>query len=152
MTHQAWQKCTVKEWNLGAGCLYSPRTQAAYREYVRTDKTLRDEIIAKMTSQTSDSFSDPSGPEAVTPDEDDDEEDEGLDSGVPLQSIIQNEMGLDIPDVEGQPSRFCVSQEHLVVADGNLIHTSNTENIWAYNDEGNVWGDELPVTDPVENS
>jgi hypothetical protein len=153
---RAWQRCTVKEWNLGEECLSNPRTHAAYREYVRTDKTLRDEIIAKMSSESSDSFSNP-GAEALITDENlkeagPGEDDEGLDTGIPLQSVIHNELGLEIPDVEGQLNRFCVSQETLVVTDGNLTHTSNTENIWAYNDEGTAWGDDLPMDNPVENS
>jgi len=50
LTHilQAWEKCSVKEWNLGKDCLWNPRTRAAYRQYLKEDEVLRTEIQAHI--------------------------------------------------------------------------------------------------------
>ncbi|KAJ7785081.1 hypothetical protein DFH07DRAFT_948162 [Mycena maculata] len=71
------------------------------------------------------------------------------DTTVPLQHIIQESLGLDIPaaSLPGNEA-FCVVADKVVVGDvGDFEAGDDTENIWAYSDNGTPFRDGLLLSD-----
>ena len=60
-----------------------------------------------------------------------------------LASVIQQEMDIEVSRVE---SDFCVAVADVTAVDGQLCPGGNLENVWAYDDDGDAWGDILPIS------
>ncbi|KAJ2936155.1 hypothetical protein H1R20_g939, partial [Candolleomyces eurysporus] len=139
----AWEKCTVKEFNLGEECLTSRKAKIAYREYLETDAILRSEIEAKIgreallnaTLQVEDEDLDPYGiPDATD---------------VPISRVVA-ELDHDSPqpaDLEfqaGLGDQYCVPAETVECElNGTLVPINEQESIWAYTKDGRTWSDVL---------
>ncbi len=142
----------MKEWNLGESCLYNPKTKAAYRAYLKTDDVLRKEIESKLGA-------DPvlltESVEVADSTEGDDEEEDDCDeltdaTEIPLATIIQAETGFNDDMLRSMliPSagdRFCVSGDAVRDDSGVFVPSDCSEDIWAYRDDGTLWGEELPA-------
>jgi hypothetical protein len=81
--------------------------------------------------------------EAVAQIADDDDLADGPedDTDVPLQHVVQDALGLNFAatDLPGT-STFCVASDTVTAGgDGSLRAGGDTENIWAYNDNGLPW-------------
>ncbi|KIM38062.1 hypothetical protein M413DRAFT_13027 [Hebeloma cylindrosporum] len=148
---RAWEKCTVNEWNLGESCLYSLKTKAAYREYLKRDEILRKEIELKLGADPVRLVESDDIGRTETDRDNEDAEDEPEDAtDIPLAAVIQAEMGFDddtvaalqIPDAV---NRFCASYDAVLDDDGVLMPTGDSENVWAYRDDGSAWGEALPA-------
>jgi hypothetical protein len=133
---QAWEKCGVKDWNLGEACLVDRKTKAAYREYLRSDEMLRKEIEGKIgdVHQLDTTL-------LEADQEQEEAEDDNTD--IPLESIIQQEMALD--NISLAQQQFCVMFNEVSENQGQLQPSGKLENIWAYTDDGDTWGHTLPT-------
>ncbi|KAG6824721.1 hypothetical protein H0H92_006024 [Tricholoma furcatifolium] len=141
---QAWEKCTVKEWNLGAQCLTDRRTKVAYRDYLHNDTMFRKEIQNKLGQDaTSDII------EAMEPESDhaDNFEDESDDTGIPLDCIIHQSLGLEVAEPNYGTKTFCLASASIVEgADGHLHAGVGNENVWTFQENGQGWvNGELPL-------
>ncbi|KAG6811293.1 hypothetical protein H0H93_014474 [Arthromyces matolae] len=134
----AWEKCTVKEFNLGGPCLTGRTIKAAYREYYTKDKTFRDEIEAKIGPAAA---SDMEEILDLEPDEELDlEEDLDDDSGVPLSRVVYDAVGLDMDGLDARDqNRYCAAANSVIGENGRLQSGAVTENIWAYGDNGELF-------------
>ncbi|KAJ7613758.1 hypothetical protein DFH06DRAFT_1146711 [Mycena polygramma] len=148
---RAWEKCTVGEFNLGAECLTSKKTKAAYREYLKTHPDFRKEIedkIGDVLGLDDDTVAAAAEIEAreVAAMGDDDvfTDDMTTDpTDIPLQSVVQASLQLEISaDQLPTAGRFCVPPETVSANDGGaLVGNGDIENIWAYNDNGRPWSE-----------
>ncbi|KAH9925966.1 uncharacterized protein B0H18DRAFT_954880 [Fomitopsis serialis] len=95
------RKCAVKEWNLSAECITSRRAKAAWREYLRKDETLRNEIEGKI-GELGDLI-------AEEPDEEGETSTEEAydDTDVSLRAVVQQALGVDVPEADQQGEPFC---------------------------------------------
>ncbi|KAH9927826.1 uncharacterized protein B0H18DRAFT_1159842 [Fomitopsis serialis] len=135
---RAWEKCTVKEWNLSAECITSRKAKAAWREYLRRDKTLRDEIEGKV-GKLRDLIA-----EEVDEEENVGAEEASDDTDVPLRAVVQQALGVDLVPEAGEGAaekQFCTQVGIAEVRDEDqtLQSGGDEENIWAYNDAGELW-------------
>ena len=82
-------------------------------------------------------FSEPTGDEREMAKDDDD----GDSSDVPIACIVQQEMTLRnlASESEGLTNEFCVPVHAVVDNDGTFLPTANSENIWAYQPNGEMW-------------
>ncbi|KAH9914425.1 uncharacterized protein B0H18DRAFT_1216055 [Fomitopsis serialis] len=101
---RAWEKCAVKEWNLSAECITSRRAKAAWREYLRKDETLRNEIEGKI-GELGDLI-------AEEPDEEGETSTEEAydDTDVSLRAVVQQALGVDVPEADQQASRSALAR------------------------------------------
>ncbi|TFK18905.1 hypothetical protein FA15DRAFT_660328 [Coprinopsis marcescibilis] len=116
LIERAWEKSATKEWNLGAACITSKRTKAAYQRYLESDTTLRQEIQAKI------------GRDAM------------------LQAQLSAEEDPEDMDIDGDSSEIPLSAVINSVEkdlDGTLVPTGAPELIWAYSVDGSAWMDSL---------
>jgi hypothetical protein len=137
---QAWEKCTVKEFNLGGECLKSKRTKIAYREYLEKDEVLRKEIENKIGREALINATN-LVPEEVSLDE---VYNEGDGSEIPLSKVAE-ELTND-PDVEELvfDNTFCVEPAQVDrELDGRLVSTNPVDSIWAYTTNGVTWSSTL---------
>jgi len=117
------------------------KTKAACRRYLESDEVLRNEISTKMAS-----FVPPPQTEPIRELENDQENWFDDNSDIPLEAVIQHEVGIDVGSLQTVSSRFCLPMNQVDVVDGNFVTTSAAENVWAYNDNGSLWGSDLPTT------
>ncbi|KAJ7776581.1 hypothetical protein DFH07DRAFT_766776 [Mycena maculata] len=71
------------------------------------------------------------------------------DTAIPLQHIIRESLGLDIPaaSLPGNEA-FCVAADKVVVGDvGDFEAGDDTKNIWAYSDNSTPFHDGLLLSD-----
>ncbi|KAJ6543652.1 hypothetical protein B0H10DRAFT_1940751 [Mycena sp. CBHHK59/15] len=143
-----WEKCTVGEYNLGAKFLTSKKTKAAYCQYLQNNldfcKEIEDKIgnalqideeVLQVTMQIEAeavAAIDPKDDLLVGPADDTD---------VPLQCIIKDSLGLDLPRaVLPRTETFCVLADAVVEGNGGMLQGGgDAENIWAYSDNGTPW-------------
>ncbi|KAE9389251.1 hypothetical protein BT96DRAFT_947016 [Gymnopus androsaceus JB14] len=129
---KAWAKSTAKQYNLSAECLNSKQSQAALNHYLKPDTTLHDEIQARCGRVL------------------------GIDDGTAIES--NPDFNSDIHDDRDVPFSEVVAETFQErPADGNgvlstedgLVSGAEGENLWAYNDNGNLWTGEgnLPEED-----
>ncbi|EPS95422.1 hypothetical protein FOMPIDRAFT_1132449 [Fomitopsis schrenkii] len=131
---RAWEKCAVKEWNLSAECITGRKAKAAWREYLRKDETLRKEIEGRVGNL--DALI------AEDLDEENDEADEPYDdTDVPLRAVVQQALGVDLVEVDDHGRGFCTPSSGITerAEDQGLQSGGDEENIWAYNDAGELW-------------
>jgi hypothetical protein len=120
---QAWEKCTVGEWNLSQECLTSAKTTSAMMRYLRDHEKLREEILSKVDTILG---LDTAQPEPI---EDDTGEEESL-SHIPLFSVIKQALDIDVQEAAiGEV--FCV-RTSVVESDeqGTLFARGDKEDIW----------------------
>ncbi|KAJ6527216.1 hypothetical protein DFH09DRAFT_1094884 [Mycena vulgaris] len=142
---RAWEKCTVGEYNLGMECLTSKKNKAAYREYLRKNPDFRKEIEDKigdvlgLDNETLAAATEIEARNVAAMGEDDDLfTGETNDTDVPLHRVVQDSLQLDItPANLPRSDLFCVQSDTVVAGDNGLLKGGgDTENIWAYNDNG----------------
>ncbi|KAJ6563053.1 hypothetical protein DFH09DRAFT_1082545 [Mycena vulgaris] len=145
---QVWEKYTVSEYNLGMDCLTSKKTKAAYREYLRKNPDFRKEIedkIGDVLGLDDETLATATEIEArnvaAMGDNDDVFTGETDDTDVPLRRVVQDSLQLDIaPENLLRSDMFCVQSDTVVAGDNGLLRgAGDTENIWAYNDNGVKW-------------
>ncbi|KAJ2934644.1 hypothetical protein H1R20_g2448, partial [Candolleomyces eurysporus] len=139
IVQNAWKRCIVGNYNLGEECLQSKHTKAAYREYLKKDDTLRKEIEGKLGENflDKDNLEEMQAePESQVDDFDDPEE-------IPLDTIIERDTGVHGP-FNIASSRFCLQREAL---GSDLQPIADSENIWAYHEDGTLVADSLAAED-----
>ncbi|KAJ7084665.1 hypothetical protein C8R44DRAFT_894110 [Mycena epipterygia] len=117
LIQRAWEKCAVGEFNLGAECLTSKKTKAAYRQYLAKNPDFRQEIedkIGKVLEIDDETVAAAIQAEAeaiaLLPDDHDLVAGPEDDTEVPLQHIIKDAVDLDIVAADlPATSSFCVS-------------------------------------------
>jgi hypothetical protein len=102
-------------------------------EYLRCHPGLRDEI-EKRTGTVH-------GLEDNSVQEDDCHDD----SDVPSSAVIHDQLGISISDTT-QASN-CVMQARKDGDHGGLVADDDEENVWTWDDSGEKWGDDPPMTD-----
>ncbi|KAG6856590.1 hypothetical protein H0H87_002796 [Tephrocybe sp. NHM501043] len=80
----AWEKCIVKEFNLGGECPLARNTKAAYRAYYKADKLFHEEIESKIGPDMAEIMD--LEPDAEDEAEEDEEDEE--DTDIPLSRIV----------------------------------------------------------------
>ncbi|TFY54269.1 hypothetical protein EVG20_g9774 [Dentipellis fragilis] len=119
---KTWKKCVAKEWCLSEDVFTSRKACNALKDYLRSDKQLRDEIEGKV------------GPlvelEEVMPDELEDDEDEDVDdTNIPMNRVVEDALGISVPgDVE--LGEFCVHLSDIRERGRGLEMTAEAEDIW----------------------
>lgn len=63
------------------------------------------------------------------------------DSAIPLQAIIREEFGVELKLTNNDTDRYCVSNSQVNSSDDGLQANANGEDIWKYDDAGNLWGE-----------
>ncbi|KAG6877107.1 hypothetical protein C0992_010825 [Termitomyces sp. T32_za158] len=119
IVQKAWQKSIVKEWCLSEKCLTGQKAQNALNNFLCKDPTLRDEIEARVGNVQ--------GLSDGTPSEYDIDHTQDDDTDLSLETILQS---MNSSTDNAHPE-----------AEGDA------ENIWAYNDAGDLWSDvgALPI-------
>ncbi|KAJ6458505.1 hypothetical protein C8R45DRAFT_942718 [Mycena sanguinolenta] len=151
ITKWAWEKCTVGEFNLGAECLTSKKTKAAYRQYLLQhpdfckeieDKIgnvlgLDDEMVAAGAAIEAQEVAAMGADDVLTDETNTDPTD------VPLDSVLHAALQLQLPAAQlPVGSNFCVPARTVHADDnGILAGGDDMENIWAYNDNGCPWSE-----------
>ncbi|THV03436.1 hypothetical protein K435DRAFT_747854 [Dendrothele bispora CBS 962.96] len=128
---KAWKNCVAKNYNLSEDCLTSGKTQTDVRNYLKQDKTLRDEIEDRCGVVYGLDDNPTSDPVEVNLDLRIDDNDDG---DVPLGEVISATFG------ESSGTGFQTTE------DGTLENAGEGENVWAYDKEGNLYSQtgELP--------
>jgi hypothetical protein len=123
--------CTVGEWNLSGEVLTSRKAQSALHEYLKIDKTLREEIESKLGTLFESVLS-------QQPDPDLDEIKHEIDiddTSVPASAVIQQALGINISDadIDGitDVQQYC-AKENSIRTDGTgrLQGGGPSEDIW----------------------
>ncbi|TFY74415.1 hypothetical protein EWM64_g9597, partial [Hericium alpestre] len=118
---KAWERCVANEWNLSEAVLTSRKARASLRNYLLTDKILRDEIEGKM------------GPLnlGLEPEDDEDpDEDDTDDTDVPSSAVINEALGIVVPP-SVVDSEFCVDSGTTADKKGRLHAIGEEEDIWS---------------------
>lgn len=119
--------------------------KAAYCEYLKTDKVLRNETNEKMSGDVHPVFDTPTNTEQNPADKDDDLEESADGAEILLECIVECETGL-AEIVLGEPvNQFCVALHNVWLENGVFWPTFNPETIWAYTDSGAEFGSSLPL-------
>ncbi|KAG7099906.1 hypothetical protein E1B28_001705 [Marasmius oreades] len=125
---KTWGRCTAKGFNLSAECLTSKEARTAMRKYLQEDPTLYQEIekrCGKVFGVESEDHSD------------------DLDTGeddvdVPLEEVVKETLG-----EERMGTTYMLNGDS-----GHLENSGDMENVWAFDDNGNLWRETGAV--PVE--
>lgn len=127
----------MDDYNLSQECLTSPQTRSALRKYLLADDTLRNEIQNRTGKPI---FTDEEL-EAETEKQDLDDQD---DTSVPIEAIIQEEFGVKINGLPGIDSTYCHKASDVTTFDdtdcSGLTASTAEEDIWSFDDKGNLWG------------
>ncbi|KAJ3966366.1 hypothetical protein EV361DRAFT_575251 [Lentinula raphanica] len=117
LVKKAWAKSTTaKGYNLSAECLTSKHSVAALNAYLRSDKTLYDEIEQRCGQVLG--ISDESAVEADTD----------------FHGDIQDDVDVAFSDVVADTFK-----ENSPRTETGLVSSAEEEDIWAYDDNGNLW-------------
>jgi hypothetical protein len=118
----AWEHCTAKEWNFLDQCLTSKKVHMALNECLHSHANLQEEI--ESCTRTVHGIEDV---EAQTPSS----EDSYDDTNVPSSVIIQNTLGIEVPDNVFE--QICVGKAQKDDKHGVFVADGDDENIWAWN-------------------
>lgn len=66
------------------------------------------------------------------------------DSDIPSGAIVSAELGRPVTDLP-EGNTMCVSQWEKDNDSGGWVANADHEEIWAWNDKGEQWGDKLPM-------
>ncbi|KAJ6512299.1 hypothetical protein DFH09DRAFT_941594 [Mycena vulgaris] len=144
IVQRSWEKCVVPDkpkYNLSYECLSSRDSRKALRAYLKTDKTIADEIKARLGSislaDLPDDTEDENQPEDCSHLADDDErggthqpED---DSDVPLAGVVAGALGIRM-NTRSQARTLAAKKVIEEDATQGLSTADAEEDIWAFND------------------
>ncbi|KAF8213984.1 hypothetical protein K438DRAFT_1750085 [Mycena galopus ATCC 62051] len=150
------QKCEVSKYNLGARCLTSKKTKATYRKYLHENPDFQKEIednignVLKIDNELVQAAEQIEAEAVTATDSNNDLYIAPSDNtAVLLQHVIRESLSPDIPAASLPGNKtFCVAADTVVVGDtGSLQGGGDTENIWAYSDNGLLFREGLLPSD-----
>lgn len=147
---QAWEKCEVKDFNLSSECLTSKRARDALNPYLQSDRELREEIFNKLGEVHGINNAEDDDPDDPDPSKIDDAAyDYDDDTAIPLQDVIQHELGITI-ETDAVQSDLTVRATQRDPETAFLTPATCEENIWAYNRAGDRFEEAGPTDTAVD--
>ncbi|KAJ7743728.1 hypothetical protein DFH07DRAFT_777341 [Mycena maculata] len=146
---RSWELCVVPDkpaYNLSYECLTSRETRKALDKYLEEDTILADEIRARVGARTPPSAAVDIGIEPTVeitdgddvPDDQQDQEFDEIedDADVPLPEVVDRVLRIRVRNATGRYVARCAIQAE---GESGLSAADAEEDIWAYNDQGELW-------------
>ncbi|KAJ7624175.1 hypothetical protein B0H17DRAFT_1218928 [Mycena rosella] len=134
---QAWRKCEIlgTEWNLSIECSWGKASEKALLNFLREDPTLATEIANRCgaTHLAQVLMSDPD------PEENCADFDSPDDSDVSLNTVVHDALGIVAHADEFSQNAPTISAAVVSQETNGLAATNDSEDIWAYTENGERW-------------